>query len=648
MKRSIEKRLVWVFAAALVLIIAACMFLSYRIAYNNELQRNRTVGRSAAYMTRRLLDDVGLDLLLEPHNSGLYDYTRAELRTICTSLQLSYMYVYRLDDTGKRYYVMTVATDDEIDAIVEKSLGLGTTSGEPIREQELAAARGDMSDEYLILNNQYGKMVTWITPYIDRNGQPAALIGTDVSMQLHNNAIEKQFLALFMPVCGVLIAAFVLLFLHIRRKVVRPLHAVAERMERFDPETEEEPLEIGTKDEIQQIADAFGKMSSEIRTYIGNIASITKEQEYERAQLDAARRIQYGMVPASYHSLKNGLDVSGRMHPAKEVGGDFYDCFALHNGQICVLIADVSGKSIAGALFMALAKNLVRDRIMQFEDPAEALNSVNDELCAQNPEGMFVTVFAMLVDPKTGTVRFSNAGHNPPLLLKDGSASYLKPKPGIALGLFEDAGLETETIRLSKNDGILLYTDGVTEAVNKDRAFFGKERLLALMNETHVQDSETAVQTVTDSVAAFYEGCDQFDDITVVAAYYLETDERTPLAVSLDAFDTVKSEILTKSAGSPKAKKIVLACEEAFVNIVRYSTATEADCRVTRNGDVLTAEFRDNGVRFDPLTKTLKEDDDFMSMDEGGLGIRFYRSIASDVQWDYADGRNILTLSFAL
>ena len=644
MKHSIQKRTIWIFAGILVLIIAACVALSYRNAYTQEVERNRVAGRSAAVITQDIFTAADLDQLLDPQNTELYNRTREQLRIICKSLSLSYLYVYTVDEKGIRHYVMTAADRDDIDALVAEALGLGQTSGEPLHAQEISAMHGEISDESYFLNNQYGKMSGWVTPYFDQKGNAVALIGADVNMDVQNGAILRQFLVLLLPVVGILVVAYVVLFFLMRHRILRPLQTVANHMEQFDPTAETQPLQIHTEDEIQQISDAFEKMSGEIRTYIQNIETITAQQQYDRAQMDVARRIQYGMVPASFRLCKGGVDVSSMMKPAKEVGGDFYDCFMLPGGQFCALIADVSGKGVAGALFMALTKNLVKDRVMQYRELGTALNSVNDELCMQNPEGMFVTVFALLLDPQTGTVRYANAGHNPPVLLKNGTAEFLVSKPGIALGLFDHAGIETETLTLDRGEGILLYTDGVTDAVNVDRAFFGKDRILSLMKETEDRDSRTVVSTLGNAVETFADGCDQFDDITVVAVIYRGAEAWTPLPVTMDAFKEVKQSILSYSGGN--ARKIVLACEEAFVNIVKYAGATEIDYRLKRDGDMLTVEFRDNGVRFDPFSETLKQDEEFFSMDEGGLGIRFIRTIASEASWNYVDGRNILTVSF--
>ena len=576
MKHSVEKRMLGIFAVMLVLIIGASMVLSYRSALALELQHDRGFAQSAALTWNSLFNDTPLKDLRDPAKKTLYEETRRELRYICSSLNLSYMYLYTVDKNEVRHYVMTCAANENDDAIVAELLGLGATSSSPLTPQERALLNYEMIDDYDMLDNQFGKMAVYVTSYIDSEGE-MVLIGMDISVDVRNDAIAKQFWSLFLPIAALMVLAFGLLFFLIRRRIIKPLRVVAKHISQFDPSKEDVPLDLHSQDEIQKIADAFTVMSEDIRTYIDRIAAVTAEQEYNRAQLDAAQRIQYGMVPASFRFEREGVDVSGLMKPAKEVGGDFYDCFTLRTGQVCALIADVSGKGMAGALFMALSKNLVRDRIRQYEDPGVALNSVNEELCAQNPEGMFVTVFALLLDPLTGTVQYANAGHNPPLLLKNGTAFYLKPDPGVALGLFDDAAIRTETMHLACGDGILLYTDGVTEAINADRRFYGTARLESLLDGGSASDSAAVTELLRASLSDFMRGCEQFDDITAVALFNRGENARTPLKLSLDGFSPLKQAILTRCAGRARAKKIVLACEEAFVNIVKYSGATEAD-----------------------------------------------------------------------
>ncbi len=649
MKKSLTKRIVLLFSVMLILTIIACIFFSYHNANKNEMERNRTSALNVAEISNEILNNVTAEDLFNPLNFDLYNTISRELRLICRSNAVEYIYLYTVNSEEVRTYIMTVARDGEQDIIVAEELGMGHQSTTPLEDVERAALRGETGNDYYILDNRFGKTASWAFPHFDSEGRVDLLIGVDINVLVRNNEIFKEFINMIIPVAATLLVAFAVLYILIRFEIIKPLRKVAEHMERFDPAKENEPLSIHSQDEIQMISDAFGKMALDIHNYIDSLAEITKEQEYERAQLDVARHIQYGMVPASFHSCQNGADIYAMMRPAKEVGGDFYDCFIRPDGLQCVLVADVSGKSVAGALFMALAKTLIKNRIMQFDDPADALNAVNDDLYQQNPEGMFVTVFIMLIDSKTGTVRYANAGHNPPVIIKDGRASFIKPKTGVALGLFEDSDIESETILLSVGDGVLLYTDGVTESVNTDKQFFGKDRLLSLVQKTALSGTDTLVSLLESSIDEFSSGCEQFDDMTAVSVFLKGNETPTPLALSLDGFIPVKQKILDLCNGCDDSKKIILACEEAFVNIVEYSGASEADFIIKRTDDSLTVVFRDNGIKFDPLSRQLKDANaEFLTMDEGGLGISFFKKIASDSHWQYTDGKNVLSLTFKI
>jgi sigma-B regulation protein RsbU (phosphoserine phosphatase) len=170
---------------------------------------------------------------------------------------------------------------------------------------------------------------------------------------------------------------------------------------------------------------------------------------------------------------------------------------------------------------MALAMSLLRERLILSLNPAKALQQTNAKLCAKNPEGLFASVFVMVVEPKTGEVRYANGGHNPPVLLHANGADLMRIEPGEILGVFDDVDIRNETLTLAPGEGLLLYTDGVTEAIDENRTFYGTERLLALINslESRSNSSET-VDAIRDSVKSFSAGTVQFDDMTLVSAIY--------------------------------------------------------------------------------------------------------------------------------
>ena len=649
MKHSIQRQIAVILALALVLAIALCAVLGYSSAYAIELAHGRCNGRSSAYLVETVVSESGIDALTDPANAELYETTRNRLRAICDAFYLRYIYIYTVDEMEVRHYIMTVAADDADDRLAAETLGLGTTRSAPLYEQERAALRGEESNVRMDLRNEYGTVITWITPYHGADGRVKALIGTDIGLETSNEDIAERFLNAILPVVIVLLAAFVALFVLFRKRVIQPLRTISERMAAFDPATEPEPMEIESQDEIRQIADAFEKMSGDIRDYLGNIERITSEQAHLNAQMDIARRIQYGMVPGSFHAERGRIDVSGSMQAAKTVGGDFYDSFFLENGSYCAVIGDVSGKGVSAALFMTMAKTMLRDSIKQGLSPAAALNRVNSELCETNPEGMFVTVFALTLNAATGEMRYANAGHNPPLLLRRDGAEWLFPDPGVALGLFEDAGIENGSETLSPGEGILLYTDGITEAVSADRRFYGAERLRTLLSDVALHGSAAAVEAVKTDVAAFSAGCEQFDDMTLLSLRRQEeSDGERSLPVTIRSLDVIKNTVLGACGESKEAKQALLACDEAFSNIVSYSGAKNAFFACRREGEELTVRFRDDGVRFDPFAENAAPEKDFDELDSGGMGIRLIRQIASRYAWTYENGNNVLELTFKL
>jgi sigma-B regulation protein RsbU (phosphoserine phosphatase) len=248
-------------------------------------------------------------------------------------------------------------------------------------------------------------------------------------------------------------------------------------------------------------------------------------------ELEAARQLQLSMVPGAFPPPTPQLpfEIFGMMEPAREVGGDLYDFYAADDGTLTFLIGDVSGKGVASALFMARAKNGMRlvTRFLRRADgsqpsPAEIVATVNRELCRDNPEMMFVTLFFGRLDPRTGAVRFTNAGHNPPYLLIGNAATPITAAKGRPLGVRADSSFETGELVLAPGEAIYLYTDGVTEAANKNEELFTEARLEAALRGTASRPIKAIVNAVTDAVRSFADGAPQSDDITALAIRRIE------------------------------------------------------------------------------------------------------------------------------
>ncbi len=262
------------------------------------------------------------------------------------------------------------------------------------------------------------------------------------------------------------------------------------------------------------------RLRDEVRTHVARM-----EEE-----LESARQLQMSMLPTVFPSpsKQRPVEIFAMMEPAREVGGDLYDFFDCDDGTLCFLIGDVSGKGVPAALFMAHAKNLIRliTRLARGADgaapgPAEIVGMVNRELCQDNTGMMFVTLFFGMLDPKSGDLRFTNAGHNPPYRLDGKAVEAVTLGKGHPLGLRTTSTYETGSLTLAAGETLYLYTDGVTEAHNRTGELFAEQGLEAVLRESAGDSTNSVVTAVADAVQRFADGAAQSDDITAMALRWL-------------------------------------------------------------------------------------------------------------------------------
>jgi serine phosphatase RsbU (regulator of sigma subunit) len=245
--------------------------------------------------------------------------------------------------------------------------------------------------------------------------------------------------------------------------------------------------------------------------------------EHLQKELSIAQSIQLSMLPAGARLFPDRTEVQAYaiMEPAKNVGGDFYDAFFAAPDRLFIAVGDVSGKGVPAALFMARTITQLRMEAVRRRSPSAVLEAVNRALCDGNDEGMFVTLFCAILETETGQFSFANAGHNPPLLLgADGQYDFLKVKKGLVAGIIEETRYPLATRRLSRGESVLLYTDGVTEAMNGLDEFYSEERFLTTVRERRWHDSRSLVECVKTSIAEFAQSAPQADDITMLAVRY--------------------------------------------------------------------------------------------------------------------------------
>ncbi|MBQ7516514.1 MAG: SpoIIE family protein phosphatase [Schwartzia sp.] len=306
-------------------------------------------------------------------------------------------------------------------------------------------------------------------------------------------------------------------------RITKPIRRLTEGVREISGGNLEYKLDLKTGDEIELLADSFNKMTDNLSEYMKNLERTATEKEHIKTEMDLARNIQDGMLPKDFPKQRE-FDIFATMHPAKAVGGDFYDFYFLDENHLAVTVADVSDKGVPAALFMVITKTLLKDNAIRVREPEKLSNAVeqaNDALIASNQEGMFVTAFCGVLDIRTGTFRYANAGHNPPLIRRGTESAYLPNGESLMLGVMEGEAYPAKTITLAPGDVLFLYTDGVTEAMDENREMFRESRLKETLDAAlPTATAEDMVGAVWKALQDFTADVEQSDDVTMLALVY--------------------------------------------------------------------------------------------------------------------------------
>jgi sigma-B regulation protein RsbU (phosphoserine phosphatase) len=257
-----------------------------------------------------------------------------------------------------------------------------------------------------------------------------------------------------------------------------------------------------------------------VRIENARLAEIEQNEKLRAAELEQAAMIQRSILPSVFPPFPDRTDfeLHAAMVPAKEVGGDLFDFFLLDPHRLAIVLGDVSGKGAPAALFMAIVRTLLRAAAFHESSPGACLTYVNQALVDQQTSGMFCTLFYAILNTRTGAVEFCSAGHCPPYILsRDGKLCALRERCGPMLGLFGGFQYPTPAAELAPGEALVIYTDGVTEACNKEGTFFEDSRLEALLAANATQPAEQLVRRVHAAVEKFEAGVPRADDITVLA-----------------------------------------------------------------------------------------------------------------------------------
>ncbi len=312
-------------------------------------------------------------------------------------------------------------------------------------------------------------------------------------------------------------ALFILVYQLLNKKVVRNLQRVNNSLNAITNGNLDVNVNVRAFREFSELSDHVNATVDALKRYI------QEAEERIDQELEFARRIQHSALPSVFppYPDRKEFDLFATMNAAREVGGDFYDFYFVNEGHLAFVIADVSGKGIPAAMFMMTAKTIIKDLAESGKSVDEVMTIANAHLCENNEADMFVTAWMGILDINTGLIRFTNAGHNPPLICRrDGSFEYFRTRAGLVLAGMEGMRYRAGEVQLEPGDTIFLYTDGVTEATDGECRLFGEDRLRQILNVCKNEKVDSLCHCVKADVDAFVGDAPQFDDITMLALRY--------------------------------------------------------------------------------------------------------------------------------
>ena len=462
-----------------------------------------------------------------------------------------------------------------------------------------------------------------------------------------------------------LLSALILLFVTLfsgrfSKRISDPLKKLETDVRLISDGNLDNRTQVHTDDEIGSLAESFNHMTDSLQKYIADLREVTAKEERIVGELAAATNIQASMLPRNFKEFsRSEFNLFATMDPAKEVGGDFYDFFRVDDNHIALVMADVSGKGVPAALFMVVAKTLIKSRAQQGESPAEILKNVNEQLCEGNEADLFVTVWLAIIDTATGKGVAANAGHEHPVICRaDGQYELAVYRHSPAVATMEGLRFREHPFELHPGDRLFVYTDGVPEATDGNNELFGTDRMLSALNRDPEAAPEQLLRTVREQIDAFVGDVPQFDDITMMGFCFVGAEKAGAKELTLDAKTENLPEVLAFVDAEleardcpPKAQmQIDVAVEELFVNIASYAYAPgtgTATVRLAFENEPrgVTITLIDRGTPYDPLAKP--DPDVTLSAEErqiGGLGILMVKRSMDGLRYEYRDGQNMLEL----
>ncbi len=481
------------------------------------------------------------DMIVRREMGEKYDDVRKALNDLKDDSDIKYLYAVFFDDIDD-IYSLRYAINGKSTA--ERNAGIPYSyMNDPCEKEGYEDSLLMLFREAILLNDeevrykesdtkQYGRLVTCYQVIRDSKGEAVGIIAADIDAN-QITADIMTYLRIVVITAIVITVIIVCIFLNqIDSYITSPVDEIARSTDDFVKQMKEnvQPEElifnkpkIRVQDEILVLTEGVESLTSGVKTYMENLRSVTTEKERIGAELSVANHIQADMLPRIFPPFpdRTEFDLYATMTPAKEVGGDFYDFFLVDDDHLGLVMADVSGKGVPAALFMVIAKTLIKNRALLGGTPSEVLSYANEQLCEGNEAELFVTVWFAIIEISTGKGVAANAGHEHPAVRHaDGDWELAVYKHSPAVATMEGMSFKEHEFQLQKGDSLFVYTDGVTEATNANDELFGNDRLLHALNRDKSDDPTVFLKNVRADIDEFVGEAPQFDDITMLGLHW--------------------------------------------------------------------------------------------------------------------------------
>ncbi len=659
-----NKSLEYVIVRSIVILLLSFAVLMVIVGYRRFTRYYTHEYNDSAYRTAKtaaaLIKVDNLESYLESNGDNEeYKITNDRLNILTNKQDVSVIYVIKPDSDYKHFTSIfnSVSAGSGYTPWVIGSKKK-TTNKEYEKHYKEIMERGRVRATVIRNRNLNGALphITSLIPLTDSNGNVKAILCVQRFMRGLTRARFGYVFNVSILTFIIIIITIILALNFLKKQIIRPIEKVSRESKRFatlSNRSKNNLSNISNISEVTSLALSIDKMEKDTIKYIEDIKAATKEKERIGTELKLASLIQENSLPTNFPSNES-FELYASMTPAKEVGGDFYDFNLIDDDHLMLVIADVSGKGVPAALFMMVTKILISEYSLSLKDPAQVLTTVNNRVCNNNKANMFVTVWLGIFELSTGKLVFANAGHED-FVLKNGDGFKLnKTKHGIPIGAMEDYEYKNNEVILNKGDKLFLYTDGLPEATNSELEMFNLDRMVDTLNELKDLNTKELLNEVKNKVDTFVGEATQFDDLTMMALIYKgDSAMKKKFNASMDELNNVLKFIddgIKDIKDSKLLKKFNLVVEEIFVNIVSYAysdndTNNTVTISIKDNDDKTIITFIDNGKHFNPL---IKDDPDLsLSVDErpiGGLGIYLVKKMMDNVEYEYKDNKNILTI----